>query len=155
MASTGAFAGPGGSRPLSYWLGLVGGLAEDAVNRVYDDAGLDRRHWQVLAVVRDGASSPAQVDASLGAPGQGTTLGLLDDLRSRGWVTGPAHLEDAPADVGGLAVTVTGEEAYAALQRDLAEERDRMTRGLAARDHEVTVLTLQQLARNLGWQGEP
>lgn len=154
MATTGAFAGPGGSRPLGYWLGLVGGLAEDAVNKVYDDAGLDRRHWQALAVVRDGASSPAQVDASLGGSGAGTTAALLEDLRSRGWISGPAHLEGAPADIGGLAVTVTGEEAYAALQRDLAEERDRMTRGLAARDHEVTVLALQQVARNLGWQGE-
>lgn len=154
MASTGAFAGPGGARSLGYWLELVDGLAADALSRVYDDAGLTRRHWQVLAVVRDGASSPAQVDALLGASGAATTVPQLEDLRARGWVAGPAHLEGAPADVGGLAVTVAGEEAYAELQAGLGEVRASMTRGVAARDHEVTVLTLQQVARNLGWVGE-
>lgn len=154
MASTGAFVGPGGSRPFGYWLGLVEGLVEDAFGRVYDEAGLTRRHWQVLAVVRDGASSPAQVDALLGASGSATTVPHLEDLRARGWVAGPAHLEGAPADVGGLTVTVAGEEAYAELQAGLGEARSAMTRGLAARDYEVTVLTLQHVARNLGWEGE-
>jgi len=155
MTSTGAFVGPGGPRPLSYWLELVGGLVEDALARVHDESGLTRRHWQVLAVVRDGASSPAQVDALLGATGAATTVPQLDDLRARGWVAGPAHVEGAPADVGGLAVTVAGEEAYAALRSRLADVRGTMTRGVAARDHEVTVLTLQHVARNLGWEGEP
>ena len=60
------------------------------------------------------------------------------------------------AEGGALPVVrvATGEAAYAELQSVIAQRRDLVSKGIAARDYEVTVATLERVARNLGWQGE-
>ena len=159
MPLSGSIAG-GTGRPLGFWVKLVDSLLEESLDADAEEwGGLSRRHWQVLSVIRDGASSTVQVDAVLApfvhAPGgTGTTSLLVDDLRHRGWVSGQEHLEGAPDDVGSLGVTVAGEAAYAELQSVIARRRDLVSKGIAARDYEVTVATLERVARNLGWQGE-
>jgi len=159
MPLSGSIAG-GTGRPLGFWVKLVDSLLEESVNADADEwGGVSRRHWQVFSVIRDGASSTAQVDAVLApfvhAPGgTGTTSLLVDDLRHRGWVSGQEHLPGAPDDVGSLAVTVAGEAAYEELQAVIAHRRELVSEGIAARDYEVTVATLERVARNLGWQGD-
>ena len=158
MPLSGSITGSAG-RPLGYWVKLVDTLLEETVDTAFEErGGLTRRHWQVLSVVRDGASSTAQVDAVLApfvrtAGGTGTTAPLVADLRQRGWLSGHEHLAGAPEDVGTLAVTVAGERAFEELQAVITARREQLTAGVAARDYEVTVATLERMARNLGWDG--
>lgn len=51
-------------------------------------------------------------------------------------------------------MTVAGEAAYEELQAVITRRRELAGEGIAARDYEVTVATLERVARNLGWQGD-
>lgn len=141
MAASDAASG----RSVAYWINLVDALVEQAADDAFDDSGVTRRHWQVFTVMSDGVRSVAEVDERLGAVlgGKGSTYSLVDDLRRRGWIAGAE---------GELHVTVAGEEAYDELRTIVASNRERIASGIAARDYEVTVATLEQIARNLGWR---
>lgn len=133
-------------RSVAYWVNLVDALIEQVADDAFDDSGVTRWHWQLFTVVADGARTMAEIDERLGraqdAGHSGATYALLDDLRRRGWVTGAE---------GELHVTVAGHEAYDELRAIVARNRDRIGSGIAARDYEITVGTLEQIARNLGW----
>lgn len=155
MPMLGSIAG-GEDRPLGWWIKLVDLLLDESANAQVHDAGVTREHWQVLAVLLGGAASTAQVDDVL-APfgsrrGAGATVVYVDDLRRRGWVTGT---DARPGDPHGgtLSVTLAGREAYDAARGLIGTTRESLLAGVAARDYEVTVATLQRVARNLGWDG--
>ena len=141
MAASDAASG----RSVAYWVNLVDALVEQAADDAFDDSGLTRRHWQVFTVIADGVRSVSDADERLSTVlgGRGSTYSLVDDLRRRGWVSG--------ADTE-LLVTVAGEEAYDELRAIVARNRERIASGIAARDYEVTVATLERIARNLGWR---
>lgn len=159
MPLSGSITGSAG-RPLGFWVKLVDSLLEDSVDAAADEwGGVSRKHWQVLSMVRDGASSTAQIDAVLApfvrtAGGSGTTAPFVDDLRRRGWLSGHERLAGAPEDVGSLVVTVDGENAFEEMQAVISQRREQVSAGIAARDYEVTVATLERMARNLGWRGD-
>ena len=85
MAST----TPDGQRPIGFWLKLVDRLIDDAFDAALGQAGLTRRHWQVLSLLQEAPATVQQTDAQL-APfldgDQPTTRPVLDDLHARGWI---------------------------------------------------------------------
>lgn len=130
-------------RPVGWWLRLVDGLVEDAVEDAFRRHGLARRHWQVLNVVLEGAADETAVAEEL-APFTDDAATPLADLRERGWVT--------PAGEP-LALTEAGREAQEDLLVDVTAVRERSVEGVPEADLRTTLATLRRMARNLSDAG--
>jgi DNA-binding MarR family transcriptional regulator len=137
---------PTDRRPLGFWLKLVDRLLDEGFERLLDDAGLTRRHWQVLTALQTGPVTVQELDARL-APfldGREPTTGpVLDDLAARGWATRAAD--------GRAAVTPPGAAAHERLLADVSAHRRRVTDGITAEEYRATVAVLERVAANLGW----
>ncbi len=74
---------PADERPIGFWLKLVDRLIDDSFDATLGQAVLTRRHWQVLAMLRNGPATLQQLDAET-APFLGscerTTRPVVDDL---------------------------------------------------------------------------
>jgi hypothetical protein len=81
--------GPVDRRPIGFWLKLVDRLIDEGFEAAFGEAGLTRRHWQVLNLLQAAPATVQQADERL-APflggGEPTTRPVLDDLHARGWV---------------------------------------------------------------------
>jgi DNA-binding MarR family transcriptional regulator len=139
-------SGPTDRRPIGFWLKLVDRLIDDSFDALLGEAGLTRRHWQVLNVLRTGPATVEQVDRSV-APflgGEESTTGpVLSELRGRGWV---AWTDGEPATL-----TEAGAAAQAELLTKVSDSRLRLTAGITADEYRATVEVLRRMAVNLGW----
>jgi DNA-binding MarR family transcriptional regulator len=137
---------PTDRRPIGFWLKLVDRLLDEGFERVLAGAGLNRRHWQALTALQDGAATVQELDARLApfldeqAP---TTRPVLDDLVARGWATWTAGDQ--------AAVTPAGTAAHDELLADVSAHRRRVTEGVTAEEYQATVAVLERMAANLGW----
>ena len=151
----GAAAGPApGERPVGYWLKLVDRLIDQSFDDVFGRTGLTRRHWQVLNMIRDGVSDATTVDSVLSpfasVPGTARPAGQaaavsteISDLQARGWVTQGGT---------GWEVTVAGQHAYHDLLDAVSVSREQLAHGISREQYDQTIATLEQMARNLGWE---
>jgi DNA-binding MarR family transcriptional regulator len=139
---------PTARRPIGFWLKLVDRLIDESFDRLLGEAGLTRRHWQVLNVLLKEPASVGQIDTRL-APFLGvdepTTRPVVDQLCARGWA--------AWADRGRAALTAAGEAAQTELLEKVADNRQRVTAGITAGEYAATADALRRLAVNLGWDG--
>jgi DNA-binding MarR family transcriptional regulator len=137
---------PDGQRPIGFWLKLVDRLIDDAFDAALGQAGLTRRHWQVLNLLQEAPATAQQTDARL-APfldgDQPTTRPVLDDLHARGWI---AWTEGQRASL-----TDAGRAAYADLRRQVTQDRARLAAGITPEEYAATVDVLRRMAVNLGW----
>jgi DNA-binding MarR family transcriptional regulator len=137
---------PAGQRPIGFWLKLVDRLIDDSFDATLGQAGLTRRHWQVLNLLQEAPATVQQTDAQL-APflggDQPTTRPVLDDLHARGWV--------AWADDQQASLTEAGRTAHADLRRRVAQDRARLAAGITPEEYATTVEVLRRMAVNLGW----
>src|SRR3984893_16707299 len=81
-------------QPIGYWLKLVDGLIDRSFDALLGNAGLSRRHWQVLNLLAAApADGPGLVEALRPFRNDtGPTIeGILADLRSRGWAQTSGH----------------------------------------------------------------
>lgn len=150
MTSTSTDSRPERQRPIGFWLKLVDRLIDGSFDELLGQAGLTRRHWQVLNLLRAAPTSVGQADARLApflAAGEPTTAPVLDDLHARGWV--------AWADPEQAVLTEAGSAAHATLAERVAHNRARLAAGIAPAEYAATVEVLRRMAVNLGWAGSP
>jgi DNA-binding MarR family transcriptional regulator len=137
---------PAGRRPIGFWLKLVDRLIDEGFDAAFGEAGLTRRHWQVLNLLQAGPATVQQTDTVL-APflggGETTTRPVLDDLHARGWL---AWTDDEHATM-----TEAGAAAHAELLGKVSHSRERLTAGLTPEQYAATIDVLRRMALNLGW----
>jgi DNA-binding MarR family transcriptional regulator len=137
---------PAEQRPIGFWLKLVDRLIDEGLDAVLGEAGLTRRHWQVLNLLRAEPATVQRTDTLL-APflggGEATTRPVLDDLHARGWV---AWTGDQRA-----ALTEAGAAAHAELLGEVSRSRARLAAGITPQEYAATIEVLRRMAGNLGW----
>jgi len=137
-------------RPIGFWLKLVDRLIDERFDALLGQAGLTRRHWQVLNELENGPATLRRLDAAL-APfldaEEPTTRPVLEDLSARGWVTW--------ADQDRVALTEAGAAAHADLLAKVSANRRQAAAGISAEEYGATVDVLRRMAGNLGWTSEP
>ncbi|HEX8132585.1 MAG TPA: MarR family transcriptional regulator [Actinomycetes bacterium] len=135
-------------RPIGFWLKLVDRLIDESFDTLLMEAGLTRRHWQVLNVLLGEPATVRQIDTRL-APFLGidepTTRPVVDDLCARGWAV--------VANGGRAALTAAGAAAQAELLEKVSDHRQRITEGMTTGEYAATVAVLRRMAVNLGWDG--
>ena len=144
--TTPTYQRPAERRPIGFWLKLVDRLIDDGFDAVLGQAGLRRRHWQVLNLLQAAPATVQQTDMHL-APflsgAETTTRPVLDDLQVRGWV---AWTDDQHATL-----TEAGAAAHAELLRKVSRSRERLTAGITLQEYAATTDILRRMAVNLGW----
>lgn len=119
------------TRPLGYWLKAVDRLLAAEFARAFESEGVGRRDWRLLNAV-DGTVAPRR-------PLHAHKLGRLIE---RGWVT---------TDDTGFILTDEGRAAKERLGELVAGIRSRVTDAVPAEDLQVTLASLEQIARAFGW----
>src|SRR5699024_2073915 len=75
--------------PIGYWLKHLDRLIESDFDRILAAESLNRRHWQVLHSLQEGAATVAELDARL-APfldeQEQSVAPVVEQLRTRRWV---------------------------------------------------------------------
>jgi DNA-binding MarR family transcriptional regulator len=127
-------------RPVGYWIKEVDRLIEESFGRLLAEAGLTRRHWQVLNTIAAGTTSQDGLDRAL-APFLDEAGGadVIADLEGRGWVRWE----------GGIGLTATGSRAHAALRERIGAHRRRVTEGITAEEYAGIISVLERMAANL------
>ena len=131
------------AQPIGWWLKRLDRLIEASFDDALGRTGVDRRQWQTLNAVADGAIREAALAERLSpfvddAPAE---LGrVVHDLQTRGWLARDAS--------GALLLTPRGVST-----RDtgatVSTIRERLSEGITAEDYERTVDTLKRMAANL------
>lgn len=148
MASTPRTAGMASAdtpeRPIGFWLKRLDSLIEDAFDQLLADAGMSRRQWQALNVVRSGAATDADLAEAL-RPFLGEDAAsrdaLVGALRQRGWIAERAG--------GSYELTTDGQAARNAAGGRVAGLRTLLLEGLSDSDYVETVRVLRTMADNL------
>ncbi len=134
-------------RPIGFWLKLVDRLIDDSFDATLGQAGLMRRHWQVLTMLRDGPATLQQIDTEAApflGPSERTTRPVVDDLCARGWAVSAARRDL-------VRLTEGGEAAHTGLLARVSGNRRRLTQDITAGEYHATVGVLRRMAINLGW----
>jgi DNA-binding MarR family transcriptional regulator len=137
---------PADRRPIGFWLKLVDRLIDQGFDAVLGEAGLTRRHWQVLNLLHAEPATVQQADTLLApflSAEEPTSRPVLDDLHARGWV---AWTDDRHATL-----TEAGTAAHAELLRKVSHNRERLSAGITPQEHAATIDVLRRMAVNLGW----
>ncbi|WP_261166817.1 hypothetical protein [Microbacterium sp. Marseille-Q6965] len=121
-----------GDRPLGFWLRAVDHLIAREIDVALADEPVDRRHWRALN----------RVDGSAAAPVIDGTPDHLAHLAELGWIALDDH---------GWSLTDSGRAAKERLERKVAAVRSRVAGSVPSADFEVTLRTLEAIARQLGW----
>jgi DNA-binding MarR family transcriptional regulator len=138
--------GPADRRPIGFWLKLVDRLIDEGFDAMLGQAGLTRRHWQVLNLLQAEPATIQQIDTQL-APflsgAEATSRPILDDLHARGWVS---WTDDQHASL-----TEVGAAAHVELLRKVSQSRARLSAGITPQEYAATIEVLRRMAVNLGW----
>ena len=73
---------PADRRPIGFWLKLVDRLIDEGFDAVLGDAGLTRRHWQVLNLLQAEPATLQRIDTSWHR-----SLAALRRRPARSWMT--------------------------------------------------------------------
>lgn len=137
-------------RPIGYWLKLVDSLISEQFAASLEEHGVTRRQWQLLNTLARGPQTGEDLASAL-APffGEVTPEGEpsspaehLAELVESGWVT---------QEAGTYTLTERGHTSLAKLTEIVDGMRNESSAGVTEQEYEVTVGTLQRMARNLGW----
>lgn len=133
-------------RPIGYWLKHLDGLIERQLDVTLADAGLSRRHWQVLNLLKDQPAARQAVAAAL-APfwdEAGSDLAAVLDGPD-GLVARDLVAVDA---AGTLSLTAAGQAARGAAATRVEVQRRALLEGLTPAHYAETVRVLSVMAAN-------
>ncbi len=102
---------------------------------------MQRRHWQILNIVKTSPATNAGIAAALGpfwTEGAITLDEVLDDMTRRGWITGQEPRQLTPG----------GEAALDAI-RERTNLREKIMAGLTAEQYTQAIAVLEQMDANL------
>jgi hypothetical protein len=128
-------------KPIGYWLKTLDRLIDENFDRALAAEGAQRRHWQILNIVKTSPATNARIAAALDpfwTEGAITLDEALADMTRRGWITGQ----------GPRQLTQGGEAALDAI-RERTNLREKIMAGLTAEQYTQTVAVLEQMAANL------
>ena len=137
-------------RPIGYWLQLVNRMIDERFASTLEEHGVTRRQWQLLSILSRGTATVEQLDVAVAPFLAAATVESepessaehLGELVESGWVV-------AVAD--GFDITERGSTAYTRLAEVVAANREIATEGVDPTEYDAMVATLEQIARNLGW----
>ena len=127
--------------PIGYWLKTLDRLIDENFDRALAAEGAQRRHWQILNIVKTRPATNARIAAALDpfwTEGAVTLDEALADMTRRGWITGQEPHQ----------LTQGGEAALDAI-RERTNLREKIMAGLTAEQYTQTVAVLEQMAANL------
>jgi len=128
-------------KPIGYWLKTLDRLIDENFDRALAAEGVQRRHWQILNIVKTSPATEAKIAAALDpfwAEGAIALDEALSDMTRRGWITGRERRQ----------LTQGGEKALDAI-REQTNLREKIMAGLTAEQYTQTVAVLKQMAANL------
>ncbi|WP_328988510.1 MarR family transcriptional regulator [Kribbella sp. NBC_01245] len=132
-----------GFRPIGYWLKRVHELIDASFDQLLKEAGVGRRHWQVLnTLAADGPQRLPELEAALKpflSADEPSLAPVIDDLIKREWVAS----DDA------FALTADGTSAHARLLERVTENRQQLTAGISPEEYQSVVDCLARMAGNL------
>jgi hypothetical protein len=132
-------------RPLGFWLALVDRLVEERFSTALEEHGVTRTQYRVLGVLASGPASAADLDGALSDmppdPDGISAAEELGELVDSGWV----HSD------GGYTITDRGAAAHDRLADVVDGLRETLTEGLTDEEQAATAVSLERMARNLGW----
>jgi hypothetical protein len=124
-------------RPIGWWLKEADARLDAAFARELAEFGVDRRAWQVLASLADGARTRDELAAALAAFDASDAVDrVVDQLTRDGWV--------AESDAG-LRLTSEGVARRRELAARVGTIRDRVRDALPGDDYVTLVRLLQRL----------
>jgi hypothetical protein len=128
-------------KPIGSWLKTLDRLIDENFDRALAAEGVQRRHWQILNIVKTSPATNATIAAALDpfwTEGAITLDEVLADMTRRGWITGHEPRQ----------LTAGGEAALDAI-RQRTNLREKIMAGLTAEQYTQTVAVLEQMAANL------
>jgi hypothetical protein len=128
-------------KPIGHWLKTLDRLIDENFDRALAAEGVQRRHWQILNIVKTSPATNSTIAAALGpfwTEGAITLDEVLADMTRRGWITGHEPRQ----------LTAAGEAALDAI-RERTSLREKVMAGLTAEQYTQTVAVLEQMAANL------
>ena len=128
-------------KPIGYWLKTLDRLIDENLDRALAAEGVQRRHWQILNIVKTSPATKAKIAAALDpfwTEGAITLDEALADMTRRDWITGRERRQ----------LTQGGEKALDAI-REQTNLREKIMAGLTAEQYTQTVAVLEQMAANL------
>ena len=133
----------GSERPIGYWLRKLDILIDAQFERQLGDAGLSRRQWQLLNLLKDGPRSVPDLQAELEPflPGDASELNdALSGLVSRGWAESTDNIAN---------LTKTGQAQFGVVKTKVAELRQGLMAGISPEEYEATIDVLARMVANL------
>jgi len=128
-------------KPIGHWLKTLDRLIDENFDRALAAEGVQRRHWQILNIVKTSPATNSTIATALGpfwTEGAITLDEVLADMTRRGWITGHEPRQ----------LTAAGEAALDAI-RERTSLREKIMAGLTAEQYTQTVAVLEQMAANL------
>ena len=128
-------------KPIGHWLKTLDRLIDENFDRALAAEGVQRRHWQILNIVKTSPATNSTIATALGpfwSEGAITLDEVLADMTRRGGITGHEPRQ----------LTAAGEAALDAI-RERTSLREKIMAGLTAEQYTQTVAVLEQMAANL------
>ncbi|MGR6900858.1 MarR family winged helix-turn-helix transcriptional regulator [Glutamicibacter sp. BSL13] len=136
------------TRPLGFWLKLVDSLIDEHFAATLDEHGVTRRQWQVLNMLEQHpATERSLIDALApyfaSADEPPSVSEHLAELVESGWI---AHEGEY------FSITERGSTSLSTLSELVDQIREQCGENLSEEQYATTVASLEQMARNLGWE---
>lgn len=130
-------------KPIGYWLSRTDKALTAHMNGMLADFGLTRPAWQVLNVVRDNSEArDTDIHAALAANADTPArAAAITTVLTDGWATRPAP--------GRLALTPSGRERLATVDRRVAAFRELAITGITLDEYRTAVSVLERMTHNL------
>lgn len=134
---------PEPARPIGYWLKRLDRLIDARFENQLGEAGLSRRHWQLLNLLEDGPRSVPELQAELepflqGAPDELSEA--ISGLVTRGWADSQDNI---------VSLTETGQAQFGLVKAKVAELRQALMAGISPEEYQATIEVLARMAANL------
>jgi DNA-binding MarR family transcriptional regulator len=134
---------PEPTRPIGYWLKRLDRLIDARFENQLGEAGLSRRHWQLLNLLEDGPRSVPELQAELepflqGAPDELSEA--ISGLVTRGWADSQNNI---------VSLTETGQAQFGLVKAKVAELRQALLAGISPEEYQATIDVLARMAANL------
>lgn len=134
---------PEPARPIGYWLKRLDRLIDARFENQLGEAGLSRRHWQLLNLLEDGPRSVPELQAELepflqGAPDELSEA--ISGLVTRGWADSQDNIVN---------LTETGQAQFGLVKAKVAELRQALMAGISPEEYQATIDVLARMAANL------
>jgi DNA-binding MarR family transcriptional regulator len=134
---------PEPARPIGYWLKRLDRLIDARFENQLGEAGLSRRHWQLLNLLEDGPRSVPELQAELepflqGAPDELSEA--ISGLVTRGWADSQDNI---------VSLTETGQAQFGLVKAKVPELRQALLAGISPEEYQATIEVLARMVANL------